>query len=164
MLIVYDTNTQSINQLKPLAKFDIMRAGTRWVGMDGRGITELCRRGIGDGKRHTVTKLPASDKHAIAMRLGLEMYDKLELDLVSDRVLGFMRMKDRPGDAGLIDVENGVRRGRHNFRDISLFCIALAPEEKPKTARDLLQALIGGESVEKLRDEVRKFLDSEGDE
>jgi len=91
--------------------------------------------------RHRVTPVDPDDKHAVAMKLGLEAYDAYHLAKYPGRVLGIMRKRDRPVGAGYIWMGTGELRGENTGRHLDQFCIAIAPEPVEKTTEDCLAGL-----------------------
>ena len=92
--------------------------------------------------RHPITPVDPDDKHAVAMKIGLEAYDAYHLEKYPGRVLGIMRKRDRPVGVGYIGMGAGKLRGENIGRHLDQFCIAIAPEPVEKTTEDHLRDLL----------------------
>jgi len=111
---------------------------------------------------HSLTAVANDDpdlvKDLLCRKLGLDLYEKLGLEPVVDRVLGVMRKCDRPR-GGCINIWDGTNEGEEEGRGSILFCVALSPETQPRTALDLLQAMLQEQPSEALREEVQECVD-----
>ena len=92
--------------------------------------------------RHPLTPADPSDKHVVAMKLGLELYDRLDLEKHSGQPMEIMKKSERLKGTKYINLETGYVCDGSGVRDNSLLCIALAPEPVEKTTEDHLRAVL----------------------
>lgn len=103
-----------------------------------------CPQVIGQSeKRHHLTPLDPANIHAVAQRIGMQLIDKLHLEPLLGRVLGVMRMNNRPEGAEFIQLSDGYHQNACMYLNSARFCIALGPEPAPeKTADDLVKDFV----------------------
>ena len=169
--IVHNPNNGDTFQLGNLADYSRLMAHTAlFLSQSGRAVARVVNKSSFfpaiPCSRHQLTPLPASDKYAIAMRLGLEMFKRYGLMNYRDRVGGLVRKNSRELDHGFVHLHTGRVYGPNYDRAGRDYCIAIAPEPEPKseprTALDLLRDMVNEQPSDELRDEVQEFLNSEG--
>ena len=154
-IIAFDPNTGEVVQVERIEPVDNVE--TNYLSSKGTHIYNKCEDNIGEGYRHPVTPLDPASKYPVAMKLGLEMFELLNLAAYKGRVIGFMKKSDRPSDASYIQPEMIVGlQGSDVNRCSSHFCIAIAPKPK-KTDREVLEDLVNG--TQGALEAARKHLD-----
>jgi len=88
------------------------------------------------------------------MKLGLELYDRLDLEKHSGQPMEIMKKSERLKGTKYINLETGYVCDGSGVRDNSLLCIALAPEPVEKTTEDCLRDLLSAVDKTILTSEV----------